>query len=166
MDEFSDPRNSHTSEPLMAPKLPNSQIFKGRAYELKYLAYRFCLNKKQANLLLYLGVIFSKPEKNITSLKFARIQKPFHSEFGLRMYQKHNRWIHLKQIFLYLVLYPDEGSIAQRRLRLLKWQRRFYSFQINIKHTAPSRNRQKHQWNRVILFVKQKLRPLKSRWTA
>ena len=91
MDEFSDPRNSHTNEPLMAPKLPNSQIFKGRAYELKYLAYRFCLNKKQANLLLYLGVIFSKPEKNITSLKFARIQKPLHSEFGRRMYQKHNR---------------------------------------------------------------------------
>ena len=115
----------------MAPKLPNSQIFKGRAYELKYLAYRFCLNEKQANLLdLYLGVIFSKPEKIITSLKFARIQKSLQSwsEFGLRMYQKHNRWIHLKQIFLYLVLYPEEGSIAQRRLKLLKWNRRFYSF--------------------------------------
>ena len=64
----------------MATKLPISQIFKGRAYELKYRAYRFCLNKKQANLLLYLGVIFSKPEKIITYLKFARIQNSLQSE--------------------------------------------------------------------------------------
>ena len=64
----------------MAPNLPTSQIFKGHSYELKYRAYRFCLNKKQANLLLYFGVIFSKLEKIITYLKFARIQKSFHSE--------------------------------------------------------------------------------------
>ena len=72
-------KRSH-SELLMAPKLPTSQLFKGRAYELKYRAYRFCLNKKQANLLLYLGAIFSKLEKIITYLKFARIQTLLHSE--------------------------------------------------------------------------------------
>ena len=79
----------------MAPKLPTLQIFKGSAYELKYRAYRFCLNKKQANLLLYLGVIFSKLEKIITYLKFARIQT-----LPLRMHQKHNSWIHFTWIFL------------------------------------------------------------------
>ena len=67
----------------MAPKLPTSQIFKGRACELKYRAYRFCLNKKQANLLLYLGVIFLKQEKITTYLKFARIQT-----LPLRTHQK------------------------------------------------------------------------------
>ena len=35
----------------MAPKLHTSQIFNGQAYELKYRAYGFCLNKQQANLL-------------------------------------------------------------------------------------------------------------------
>ena len=43
--------HSEDSEPVMAPKLYTSQILKGRAYELKYLAYGFCLNKQQANLL-------------------------------------------------------------------------------------------------------------------
>ena len=43
-------KRSH-SEPVMVPKLHTSQIFKGRAYELKCRAYRFCLNKQQANLL-------------------------------------------------------------------------------------------------------------------
>ena len=37
--------------------------------------------KKEANLIRYLGVIFSKPEKLITYLKFARIQRPLNSEF-------------------------------------------------------------------------------------
>ena len=54
--------------------------FKGRAYELKYRAYGFCLNKQQANLLQYVGVIFSKSEKIITYLKFAKIQRPLQSE--------------------------------------------------------------------------------------
>ena len=66
----------------MAPKLHahTSQIFKASAYELKYGAYGFCLNKQQANLLYYLGVIFSKPEKIITYLRFARTQRRLHSE--------------------------------------------------------------------------------------
>ena len=72
-------KRSH-GEPVMAPKLHTSQIFKGRAYELNYRAYGFCLNKQQANLLQYLGVIFSKPEKIITDLKFARVQRSLHSE--------------------------------------------------------------------------------------
>ena len=59
---------------------PASQIFKGRAYELKDRAYAFCLNKQQAHLLLYLGVIFSKQEKIVTYPKFAKIQRPLHSE--------------------------------------------------------------------------------------
>ena len=54
------------SEPVMMPKLHTSQIFKGRAYELKYRAYGFSLNKQQENLLQYLRVMFSKPEKIIT----------------------------------------------------------------------------------------------------
>ena len=41
-----------TSEPVIAPKLHTSQIFKDRAYELNYRAYGFCLNKQQANLLI------------------------------------------------------------------------------------------------------------------
>ena len=83
-------------EPFMVPKLPTSQIFKGLTYELKYRACRFCLNKKQANLLLYFGVIFSKLEKIITYLKFARIQKLLHSE----CIKKRNSWIHFTKIFL------------------------------------------------------------------
>ena len=55
-------KRSH-SEPVMAPKLHISQIFKGRAYELKYRVYGFCLNKQKENLLQYIGVIFSKPER-------------------------------------------------------------------------------------------------------
>ena len=58
-------KRSH-SEPVMAPKLHNR-------------AYGFCLNKQQANLLFYLGVIFSKPKKIITYLKFARTQRPLNS---------------------------------------------------------------------------------------
>ena len=54
------------SEPVMMPKLHTSQILKGRAYELKYRAYGFSLNKQQENLLQYLRVMFSKPEKIIT----------------------------------------------------------------------------------------------------
>ena len=36
----------------MAPKLHTSQIFKGRAYEPKYRAYGFCLNKKRSKFNL------------------------------------------------------------------------------------------------------------------
>ena len=43
-------KRSH-NEPVMASKLNTSQIFEGRAYELNYRAYGFCLNKEQANLL-------------------------------------------------------------------------------------------------------------------
>ena len=84
------------SEPLMAPKLPTLQIFKGRAYELKYHAYQFCLNKKQANLLLYLRVIFSKPEKNYYIPEVCKNS----NITPLRMHQKHNHWIHFTLIFL------------------------------------------------------------------
>ena len=38
-------KRSH-SEPVMAPRLHTSQIFKGRAYELNYRAYGFYLNKQ------------------------------------------------------------------------------------------------------------------------
>ena len=39
---------SHVSETVMAPKLHTSQIFKGRAYQLKFRVYGFCLNKQHA----------------------------------------------------------------------------------------------------------------------
>ena len=48
---------------------------------MNYRAYRFCLNKQQANLLEYLEVIFSKQEKIITYLKCAKIQRPLNSEY-------------------------------------------------------------------------------------
>ena len=76
----------------MAPKLPASQIFKGHAYELKYRAYRFCLNKKQANLLLYFGVILSKLEKNYYIPEICKNSKIT----PLRMHQKRNSWIHFR----------------------------------------------------------------------
>ena len=56
-------KRSH-SEPLMAPKLPTLQIFKGRAYELKYRAYRFCLNKKTSKFTLVSWSNFFKTRKN------------------------------------------------------------------------------------------------------
>ena len=49
---------------VLAPKLRISQFFKGHAYEREFRAYGFCLNNQQANLLLFLGVIFSKTESN------------------------------------------------------------------------------------------------------
>ena len=43
-------KRSHR-EPVMALRLHTSQIFKGRAYELKYRAYGVCSHKQQPNLL-------------------------------------------------------------------------------------------------------------------
>ena len=49
-DHFFSTKRLH-SESVMTLKLHTSQIFNGRAYELKYRAYGFCLNKQQENLL-------------------------------------------------------------------------------------------------------------------
>ena len=49
----------------MAPKLHTSQIFKGRAYEPKYRAYGFCLNKKRSKFNLAFRSNFFKTWKKI-----------------------------------------------------------------------------------------------------
>ena len=75
-------------EPVMAPKLHTSQIFKGLTYA--------CLNKQQANLLQYLGVIFSKPEKNNYTPEICKNSKIT----PLRIHDNHNCLHHVRQIFL------------------------------------------------------------------
>ena len=50
----------------MAPKLHTSQIFKGRAYQLKFRVYGFCLNKQHAcKFTLVSRSNFFKPRKKL-----------------------------------------------------------------------------------------------------
>ena len=78
----------------MAPKLHTSQIFKGRAYEPKYRAYGFCLNKKRSKFNLAFRSNFFKTWKKYYIPEICKNSKTTQ----LRMHQK--RWIHFPQIFL------------------------------------------------------------------
>ena len=78
----------------MAPKLHTSQIFKGRAYEPKYRAYGFCLNKKRSKFNLAFRSNFFKNWKKYYIPEICKNSKATQ----LRMHQK--RWIHFPQIFL------------------------------------------------------------------
>ena len=85
------------SEPLMAPKLPTSQIFKGRAYELiKVSCISILFEQKTSRFTPASRSNFFKTRKNYYIAEICKNSKIT----PLRMHQKHNRWIHFTQIFL------------------------------------------------------------------
>ena len=79
----------------MAPKLHTliTLIFKGRAYELEYLANGFYMKNQQANLLKFLGVFFQK-QKNCYVPEICKNSKTTQ----LKMHPKHNRLLHFRKI--------------------------------------------------------------------
>ena len=111
-DQFFSTKHSH-SEPVMMPKLHASHIFKGHAYELKYRAYGFSLNKQQLeNFTLISQSNFFKTRKNyyIHSECIKKTQPVNSLSADLSLHCRDARHLSLFQIFLWCSLTNNAWS--------------------------------------------------------